>query len=147
LGCKNRGDRVGLCQVLRGEVAPADALLKASGMELYLLPSGGRPNNPVELLSSPNWELALRTLAASFDWVLVDSPPILGMADTMLLSALADFILLVIRSEFTPGSLIQEAVQRIGQEKISGIAMNRINKSRRARYYQYYAAYSSERQA
>jgi protein-tyrosine kinase len=140
LGCTSPNDMVGLCHILRGEATVEDALLKSNGMDLFLLPSGGKPDNPAELLSSPNLELTFKALTDAFDWVLIDSPPILVMADTLLLAAMADFAVLVIRSEFTPGKVIQDAVQRIGPEKIIGIAMNRVKRFRPSRYYsQYYS--------
>jgi polysaccharide biosynthesis transport protein len=146
LGCENSEKLPGLSQVLQGEITPGDALLKSANIQLFLLPSGGKPANPAELLGSPKLESTLKTMAESFDWVIIDSPPVLGIADALLLAAVADFTLFVIRAGFTPGNLIQEAVQRIGHEKIGGIAMNRIKQSRHHGYYysNYYSGYNAK---
>jgi capsular exopolysaccharide synthesis family protein len=138
LGCSDADNLAGLCHVLRGEVALEEALLKISGMELYLMPSGGRPKNPAELLSSPNLESAFRTLSESFDWIIIDSPPVLALADSILLASIADFTLLVVRSGFTPSKVIQEAIQRLNKERIGGIALNRVRQSEYSRYYHTY---------
>jgi capsular exopolysaccharide synthesis family protein len=138
LGCMNADDMAGLCQILRGEVSPTEVLIKATQMNLFLLPSGGIPSNPSELLSSPNLESALRIVSKLFDWIIIDSPPVLGLADSTLIAPLCDATLLVIRSEHTPGKLLLETVQRIGRERICGIAMNRLKHFNYSRYYRYY---------
>jgi capsular exopolysaccharide synthesis family protein len=138
LGCAHPDGLVGLCQVLQGEISPVEALLKSKDIELYLLPSGGIPQNPSELLSSPNLETTLKSLSGMFDWIIVDSPPILALADSTLLVPLCDTVILVARAEHTPTKLIQEAIHRIGREKICGVTVNRVKRFKNPRYYHYY---------
>jgi capsular exopolysaccharide synthesis family protein len=140
LGCPEPGNTVGLCQILRGEIAPEEAMLKSVNMEMFLLPSGGVPPNPSELLSSPNLDRAMNVFAELFDWVLVDSPPILALADATLLAPVCDAVLVVVRSEHAPAKLIQEGVQRIGREKVCGVAVNRIKRRLYSNYYHRYYA-------
>ena len=141
LGCLDADDMSGLCHVLRGEISATGALIKSSQMDLYLLPSGGIPQNPSELLSAPNFELALKSYAELFDWIIIDSPPVMSLADATLLASLCDAVLFVVRSEHTPGKLLQETVHQVGREKVCGIVMNRLKHFDQSHYYQYY--YSS----
>jgi capsular exopolysaccharide synthesis family protein len=138
LGCSHPENLPGLGHVLRGEMSPEEVLLKSSDTEFFLLPSGGRANNPAELLSSANLDRALESLMESFDWIVIDSPPVLSLADSALLAAVVDFTLLVVRSSFTSSKLVQEAIRRIGKEKIGGIALNRVKQHNQLRYYHTY---------
>jgi protein-tyrosine kinase len=139
LGLNGISRSVGLSRVLTGEMAFQNALLNSTNLEFYFLPAGPFPPNPSELLSSANLEQTIRTAASIFDWVIIDSPPVIGLADTTLLAHLCDAILLVVRADSTPTKLIVDAVQKIGKERICGVVMNRqkhINSSRY--YYGYY---------
>ncbi len=128
----------GLAEVLRGEVAVTDVLLSSKDTPLFLLPAGNVPINPSELLSSPDLERSLKTVAQWFDWVIIDSPPVVALADTNVIAPICDAVLLVVHTNGTPTKLIQESIQRIGRDKICGIVMNRIRHSPSSRYYYRY---------
>ena len=81
--------------------------------------------NPAELLSSPNLENTLSNLAQWFDWVVVDSPPILGLADGCVLAALCDATVLVVQANKTPAKLVKDAIHRLGRDRICGVVINR----------------------
>ena len=95
-------------------------------------------SNPGELLSSAHIELVLRECAESFDWVIVDTPPILGAADVNLMAPFCDAILLVVQSGKTPLKVIKDSIKRVGREQICGVILNR---GKVARYRSYYDAY------
>ena len=67
--------------------------------KLLAIPAGSNVRYPAELLGSENMETLLRSLAANFDYVLIDSPPMLAVTDALILSRLVDFTLLVTRHE------------------------------------------------
>jgi len=147
-GLNGKGNEVGIAQVLRGENEFNSSLLAASSPEFWFLPAGPLPSNPSELLSSPALERILKTAAELFDWVIVDSPPILALSDATLIAPLCDTVLLVVRANSTPSKLVLETVNKIGREKICGIVMNgqkHIHSSRY--YYQYYYRNSKKRKA
>jgi capsular exopolysaccharide synthesis family protein len=134
--------RLGLSNVLRGELPFQKALLQATNPEFCLLPSGALPSNPSELLSSRQFEEMLRTAAENFDWVILDSPPVVSLSDTTLLAPLCDAIVLVVRANSTPSKLVLNAINRIGRDRICGVVVNRQKHVHHSRYYyQYY--YSS----
>ena len=128
----------GLSQVLRGELRIDEVLLKANESNLYLLPAGAEPQNPAELLSSPHLERSINSISASFDWVIIDAPPVLAMADASIIAPLCDGILLVIHMENTPTKVITQSIQRIGQDRILGLILNRVRQIKGSHYYYNY---------
>jgi capsular exopolysaccharide synthesis family protein len=96
---------------------PLDAhVVKPEGADnLWLLPCGPLPPNPAELLSSPRLKSVLAEASQQYDVVVVDSPPILGLADTPLLSASASGVLMVVESGKTRTRAAVEALRRIQQ--------------------------------
>lgn len=128
----------GFSQVLRGEVRLEDAVLKSAESEFYFLPAGPVPPDPAELLSSHHLELALKSAAKFFDWIVIDSPPILPLADTTILAPLCDTTLLIVHANATPSKLIKSAIQTLGRDRFCGIVLNRVPDLMSSTYYYYY---------
>ena len=106
----------GLANLLTNQDSLVDHVVHPEGSEgLYLLPCGPLPPNPAELLSSPRLKAILDEAAAEYDVVVIDSPPILGLADTPLLSSSANGVLMVIESGKTRTRAAVEALGRIRQ--------------------------------
>jgi len=142
-GCEyglNLGMEVaGTAQVLQGICEFRKSLLKSIEPEFWFLPSGALPHNPSELLSSPETEKMLRFAAERFDWVIVDSPPSLALSDPNLMAPLCDAVVFVVRANSTPAKIAQEAMNKIGRERICGVVLNRKKQLHSSRhYYQYY---------
>lgn len=118
-----------------------DGRLQPTGVEqLFLLPAGGRPPNPAELLGSARMRELLEGLTREADIVLVDSPPLLPVADTMALAGEVDGVLLVVEAGATRRPAFQQAVealQRLGAN-IIGVVINAVPTRRRGYYYYYY---------
>ncbi len=140
LGLKDGMRAEGLAQILRGEATPETVLLSSENMAFFLLPGGRVPDDPAELLSSPNLERTVKRMAQVFDWVVIDSPPIVGLADASLIAPLCDAVLLVVQTDKTPSKLAVDAIELIGREKFCGVVMNRGKHTRASRYY-YYSYY------
>jgi protein-tyrosine kinase len=128
----------GLSKVLLGEQHSNEALTLAMDPAFHFMPSGPPPPNPSELLSSQNLEQTLKSFAANFDWVIVDSPPVLGLSDTSLIAPLCDAIVLIVRAESTPLKLIRYAIDQIGQDRICGVVLNRQKRNHSSHYYYNY---------
>jgi capsular exopolysaccharide synthesis family protein len=137
LGLGGGKEIAGLSQVLRGETSPQDVMLSSNSLSFYLMPAGSIPVDPAELLSSPLLEQTITPLRDEFDWIVIDSPPVLALADASLLSPLCDAILLVVRTDKTPVKLIKEAIARLGIEKVCGVVMNRGRRREPSNYYYY----------
>lgn len=130
---------MGLAQVLQGKCEFQSALLESADPPFWFLPSGDLPSNPSELLSDPSFERLIKSAAESFDWVIVDSPPILALSDATLMAPMCHAVLLVVRANSTPVKLVNETINRIGRERICGVVLNRQKHTHSSRYYyQYY---------
>lgn len=105
----------GLANLLTNRDPLKDHLVKVEQDGIWLLPCGPLPPNPAELLASPRLRTILAEASAQFDQVIVDSPPILGLADTPLLSSLASGTLLVIEAGKTRTRAASEALGRLRQ--------------------------------
>ena len=138
LGVSFDTQTAGLSQVLRGEKSAEQVLLSSATADLYLLPAGPVPRDPAELLSSPSLEMTIKRMAQVFDWVVIDSPPVISLADATLMAPLCDSVLLVVRTGRTPSKLVRESVRRLGKEKICGVVMNRSRPARSSYYYYNY---------
>lgn len=109
----------------------------------------GRPNpDPVAALTSDRMRRILSEAAATFDWTVIDTPPVGLLPDAHLLAGMVDTALLVIRAGSTPFGLIQRAVDALGRDRIHGVVLNRVNQAGTASgqtYYGYYDSYFKTR--
>ena len=109
---------------------------------LDLLPSGPVPPNPSELLSSARLPALLESLSARYDHVLIDSPPLGLVSDALILSVLAEGVILVVKAETDSrrGAVwARETLNRI-QARILGVVLNAVD-VKRHRYGRYYYGY------
>jgi non-specific protein-tyrosine kinase len=106
---------------------------------LHVLPSGPIPPNPSELLGSTKMEIALATLAAHYDFVLVDSPPVLAVTDAVVLSQRSDGVVIVADAGTTRTGQLKQAVERLQSTNahLLGVVLNRLT-PRSDGYYTYY---------
>jgi capsular exopolysaccharide synthesis family protein len=102
------------------------SLLKRIYKSLYVMTAGPRPPNPAELLGSRKAAAIIDELKAPFDVVLIDSPPLLGLADASLLLGSADGVVLVARSGKTRRKQLEEAIDvvRSSQKPLIGVVLN-----------------------
>ena len=96
---KAASDDVGLTHLLTGESRnAADHISETQFENLHLLPAGPIPPNPADLLSSRHAAALLRELETRYDMIIVDSPPVMGLADALLLASIANNVLFAIES-------------------------------------------------
>jgi capsular exopolysaccharide synthesis family protein len=107
---------------------------------LYVIPGGELQGNPVAALSSPKLRKLFEALKQQFDYIIVDTPPVLPIADTHILAGLADKVLLVVRARRTPRELFQHAVEGFDAADLMGVVLNDVDyqRSRYAYAYEYY---------
>jgi polysaccharide biosynthesis transport protein len=118
----------GLTEVLIGHEELANAIQPTSVKGLYLLSAGLTPPNPTELLGSTKMRAILAEAAASFQYVLIDSPAILPISDSVLLSSLADGVVVVVNAQ-TARPLVRDACSRLiyVRAKLLGVVLNNVN--------------------
>ena len=105
----------GLANLLTNRDPLSAHVVKPDVEGVWLLPCGPLPPNPAELLSSPRLKALLAEASSQYDMVIVDSPPILGLADTPLLSSIATGTLLVVEAGKTRTRAAVEALGRLRQ--------------------------------
>lgn len=128
----------GLSEWLQSEQRAIQHIYRLEGPNLWLLPAGRPPENPLELMQSGRLSELLKQLSASFDWIIIDSPPILPLADTSVWAKLADGILLVTREGTTKKRMLQQGLQALEQTKLLGAVVNSSANTDHTNYYQRY---------
>jgi capsular exopolysaccharide synthesis family protein len=114
----------GLGECLDQQLDPLAAIRRIEPLGWYLLPGGAPRANATELLQTPAVGDVLQSLAHYFDWILIDSPPVLPLTDALSLRQRADACLLVVRADKTPREALDETVRLVGKENILGIVLN-----------------------
>ena len=122
--------RPGLTDLLLGD--PIDLCLTEVDEGLQVITSGLVPPNPSEMLASERTRTVLSELAARFDHVIVDSAPVLPVADPLALAGSADGVLLITQAGRTSKRNLAEAIDRLGrvQANVVGIVLNRVSSGR-----------------
>ncbi len=134
--------KTGLSEVLKGEIETLDSIFCLDEPELYVLPISRETPNPTELLSSERFAETIRELRDYFDFILIDSPPVLPFADARLLSNHSDAVILVIRAESAPYETVEKAVEVLPSGRILGVVLNDAEHIRETDYYDYYYSYT-----
>ena len=135
----------GLTEVLEGELALGEAIVRPAVGNVWVLPGGHVTSRPAELLQSPAMAELLDTVRREFDIVVLDCPPVLGLADCLALLPLTDAVLLVVRSGRTRGGAILETtdqLERVGV-RVDAAVLTDVQAPRGRHYgYGYYGASS-----
>jgi capsular exopolysaccharide synthesis family protein len=133
------GQLPGLCEWLSGET-PKINLYHLENIGIWILPAGTTPQNPLELMQSGKLSPLMEQLEAWFDWIVIDSPPVLPLADTSVWSRLADGILLVTRKGITEKQQLQRGLEAIEKSKLLGALVNSSANAAHSDYYQRYTS-------
>jgi len=140
LGIENT---VGLSHLLTDQASPRDVIRETSTSNLWVITAGQVPPNPSELLASDRMSALLNPVHGWFDWVIVDTPPVLAVTDAVILAPLAAGVAFVIRSEMTPRRHVRRALETLmtGQPKLHGVVLNGVDLERNKYYYSRYYGY------
>jgi receptor protein-tyrosine kinase len=131
----------GITDYLMGRVALHEAMHKIAGTNLYIMPAGEAVLNPLELLNLREVKLLLNQLPTVFNWVIMDSPPLLFAADANLISTLCHGTLLVVRIGATTIDSVTRAMQSLCQNNVLGILVNGARRGELYSKYTYYHSY------
>jgi capsular exopolysaccharide synthesis family protein len=137
-------NKPGFVQCLTGHVHLSEAILPVPGVaNLSVIPCGPIPPNPAEILSSPMAGELFQALRNQFEYVLVDSPPVLSVADSRILSTLTDAVVLVVRAYETSYEVVRRARALLygAGARILGVALNSVDFRRDGYGYDYYRRY------
>jgi protein-tyrosine kinase len=132
---------LGLSEVLGGELALQQAIVRLDPAGLYLLP-GGKPRDDVaELLSGPTFARIITEARRMFDYVIIDAPPLGIFTDANLLMSRADGALLVVRAGKTRYGMVDKLLEQLPRERILGVVLNRAEEQFDASSYYYQRRY------
>jgi capsular exopolysaccharide synthesis family protein len=129
------GRNPGLSEFLQHERALAKCIYRLEGPRLWILPSGSAYSNALELLQSGKLSALMDQLAAWCDWIIIDSPPVLPLADTSVWARLADGILLVARQGITDKRQLKRGLEALETKKMIGAVLNGSNDPQHHDYY------------
>jgi len=117
----------GLAEYLRDEASEAEIIQHGQEGNLCFIAGGeGGGSNASELLSNGRLQKLLDRVAPLFDWVIIDSPPCLPVADASVLGGSVDGVLLVVRSKVTPSAMAQKARQELKKCNVIGVVLNAV---------------------
>ena len=135
----------GLAECLADEsISPLSAIRRIEPLGWHLLPAGEPRKNATELLQTPALGHVMEQLSPCFDWILIDSPPVIPLTDSISLQQHADASLLVVRAGQTPREAVEQSIELLGKKNILGIVLNGME-ARDHLYYQYYNGASNGR--
>jgi len=133
----------GMTNYLQGTASLGDILMRINDSNLYLLTAGDAVPNPLELLNLRECQNLLAALRSHFDWVIIDSPPLLFAADGNLLSTMCDGTVLVVRIGTTTFDCVTRALQSLCENNVLGIVVNGARRGELYSKYTYYHDYYS----
>jgi capsular exopolysaccharide synthesis family protein len=125
----------GICECLQGERDLAASVYHLKELGLWFLPAGSAPKNPLELLQSGKLSAMIDQLTGWFDWIMIDSPPVMPLADTSVWMRLAEGILLVVRQGVSEKQQLQRGLDALEPKKMIGAILNGSQRSNRNDYY------------
>jgi len=126
--------RPGICEWLSGERPLLKSMYRLQGPEIWIFPAGSSSGDSLELLQSGVASM-IEQLSGWFDWVVIDSPPILPLADTSVWTSVADGTLLVTRQGITQKRQLQRGLEALGNQKLIGAVLNSATGAASADYY------------
>jgi capsular exopolysaccharide synthesis family protein len=127
----------GLTDYLNGQANEMAVIQHGAEGNLCFIPGGTLVSNPSELLANGKLQTLLARVSPVFDWVIIDSPPLLPVADASALADLVDGVLLVVRAGSTPSATAQRACQELAGRNIVGVVLNAVEQGHT--YGSYYA--------
>jgi capsular exopolysaccharide synthesis family protein len=114
----------GLSEFLSGAIELKDVIKFLPQYHLTVIPGGAVPMNPAELLGSTAMRRLLDHLRTRFERVILDTPPVLPLADVAVLAPMVDGVLLVVRAGFTPKPAIENALRGFDASRLVGVVLN-----------------------
>jgi receptor protein-tyrosine kinase len=131
----------GLTEYLQGKASLGQVIKRVKGSNLFLAPAGSAVVNPLELLNLREVKILLDRLPSLFNWIILDTPPLLFAADANLLSTYCDGTLLVVRLGQTTVDSVTRAIQGMSHNNVLGVVCNGAAKGELYSKYSYYRNY------
>lgn len=114
----------GLVDLLTNKIDIESVLIPSGINNLTILPAGKPVESPSDIVAAPQLKEGIERLKKKFDYIIVDSPPIMPFADMNILGDVVDGILLIVKAETTPKERVLEALKSLNKENIIGVVLN-----------------------
>ena len=134
----------GLSELLSNQAPLTETVQRLAEPNLWVMTAGQTPSNPSELLASGKMDgLMKQVQTGPFDWVVIDTPPVLAVTDASIVTRWASGVAFVVGSEMTRGRLAERAVEMLSAARPSfiGVVLNRVDVSRNRYYYSQHYGY------
>ena len=118
----------------------ANLLYRAESLPLWVLPAGNCSQQPLTVIQSSKTSKFVEQLASVFTWVVVDSPPLVPLADSGIWTTLCDVVVMVTRDGVTPKNALIDSIHNIDKSKLFAIVMNDAQSLAQSYYNSYYSA-------
>jgi protein-tyrosine kinase len=128
----------GLTEYLKGEADEASIIQNGFDGNLCFIPGGVESSHPSELLANGRLKALIARMTPVFDWVILDSPPLLPVADSSFLADMVDGVLLVVRAGVTPMATAQRSCQELQGRNVVGVVLNAVDPAQA--YGSYYSS-------
>jgi protein-tyrosine kinase len=127
----------GLAEFLIGKADEASVIQRGPMEGMFFMPAGESIEDPAELVASSRLKVLLQRLEPVFDWIIVDSPPVVPVSDASVLAKACDGVLMVVRSASTPSDMAQRARMEFPDQMLVGVVLNGTehNETQYSRYY------------
>jgi capsular exopolysaccharide synthesis family protein len=126
----------GLADYLQGGANEFEVIQRGHEEGLCFIPAGNHVTHPSELISSSRMKQFFERVKPAFDWIIVDSPPALPVADASVLGGICDGVLLVVRANVTPSEAAQKACRELRDTNVIGVVLNTVEEA--VEYGSYY---------
>jgi capsular exopolysaccharide synthesis family protein len=133
------GTLAGLAEWLRGGLQTPSNIYHLGRPGFWFMPAGDPPSNTLELMQSGRLSLLMKQLGTLFDWIIVDSPPLLPLADTTVWARLTEGTLLVAREGKTQKRSLLRGLEILKKSDLLGVVLNGCSNLDQESYYQRYA--------
>ena len=133
------GRLAGLSEWLESGVDTATNIYHLNAPGFWIMPGGAPPANSLELMQSGKLSALMNQMAPLFDWIIVDSPPLLPLADTTIWSRLTDGTILVTREGKTQKTQLQRGLEMIKKSNLLGVVLNSCTDEDQDNYYRRYS--------
>jgi capsular exopolysaccharide synthesis family protein len=133
------GRLAGLAEWMQSGSETASNIYHLNGPDFCLMPAGEPPAHPLELMQSGRLSALITQLTTLFDWIIVDSPPLLPLADSTVWARLTDGTLLITRQGKTQKGPLQRGLEMIKKSDLLGVVLNGCTDEDQHNYYRRYA--------
>jgi capsular exopolysaccharide synthesis family protein len=134
----------GLSEYLSGENDEFSIMQRGPFENLFFIPSGREIGNAAELVGNGRLKALLQRVEPLFDWIIIDSPPVIPVSDSSVLAKACDGVLMVVRSNLTPFDMARKARQEFPAEALVGVVLNGARDEAVSYSHYYYAPYGKK---